>query len=492
MTEASRNGARLLFVVAVVALFTLLGSRGLNEPDEGRYAEIGREMAVTGEWLVPHLNGFEHFQKPPVLYWATALSIRLFGANEWAARLPSALAALGTVMLTGWLGCTLFHRRAGFLAGLILLSSGGFFVLARLLTPDMTLTFWVTAAIACFVKYAYTMRARKWAWLFFVALGCGFLTKGPMALIIPLSAAIGWQSAARRRPAAPALPWARGLLLTLAISLSWFVALSFWRHELFDYFWRYELVERFASHAHGRAKPFWFFVPVIMAALLPWVFLLPGLGITAWREWRQRRVSLAGWLLLSWTIPPFVILSLSGSKLATYILPLLPALALALAAFITRGERTAAWAPRLAYAALLVWLTGAAAMPHFNDRLGQQASLRDLIRPLAADPALRQARFCAVEVRAQGLEFYLQRLVTASREQSDIVLPTTPAQEQRLLSKENFDATALEAQPGGPPVLAVIRRHRTEIDFPAPRWRELGHAGDFVLVQSIPAAPEGH
>lgn len=492
MTDASRHGARLLFVVAVVALFTFLGSRGLNEPDEGRYAEIGREMAVTGEWLVPHLNGFEHFQKPPVLYWATALSIRALGANEWAARLPSALAALVTVMLTGWLGCTLFHRRAGFLAGLILLSSGGFFVLARLLTPDMTLTFWVTAAIACFVKYAYTMRGRKWAWLFFVALGCGFLTKGPMALIIPLSAAIGWQSAARHRPAAPSLPWVRGLLLTLCISLSWFVALSLWRHELFDYFWRYELVERFASHTHGRHKPFWFFVPVIMAALLPWVFLLPGLGLAAWREWRQRRVSLAGWLLLAWTIPPFVILSLSGSKLATYILPLLPALALALAAFITRGDRAAAWAPRLAYAALFVWLAGAAAMPHFNDRLGQQASVRDLIRPLAADPALQQARYCAVEVRAHGLEFYLQRLVTASREQSDIVLPTTPAQEQRLFSKVNFDATALQAQPGGPPVLAVIRRRRTETDFPGSRWRELGHAGDFVLVQSVPETSEGH
>ncbi|HEV7406176.1 MAG TPA: glycosyltransferase family 39 protein, partial [Chthoniobacteraceae bacterium] len=313
MAEIRRNPAWLLLAVAVVALFTLLGSRGLNEPDEGRYAEIGREMAATGEWLVPHLNGFEHFQKPPLLYWATGLAIRLFGANEWAARLPSALAALGTVMLTGRLGCTLFHRRAGFLAGLILLSSTGFFILARLLTPDMTLTFWVTAAGACFVQYAYALQGRKWAWLFFACLGCGFLTKGPMALIIPLSAAMAWQIAARRRPAAPSLPWVRGLLLTLAISLSWFVALSLWRHELFDYFWRYELVERFASHAHGRSKPMWFFIPVTLVAVVPWVFLAPGLGLAAWRQWRERRVSLAGWLLFGWTIPPFIILSLSGS-----------------------------------------------------------------------------------------------------------------------------------------------------------------------------------
>lgn len=486
MSESRRNPRWLLLTVAVVALFTLLGSRGLNEPDEGRYAEIGREMAATGSWLVPHLNGFEHFQKPPLLYWATATAIGVFGANEWAARLPSALAALGTVLLTAWLGSTLFHRRAGFLAGLILLSTAGFFILARVLTPDMTLTFWITAAIACFIKYAYALHGRRWAWLFFVALGCGFLTKGPMALIIPLSAAITWQTAARRQPDAPSLPWVRGLILTLAVSLSWFIALSLWRHELFDYFWRYELVERFASSAHGRSKPFWFFVPTILVALIPWVVLVPWMGRSVWQQWRESRVSLAGWLLIGWALPPFIILSLSGSKLPTYILPLLPAFALALAAYISRGERAAKWAPRLACGTLVFGLAVVATVPHFNDRFGQQATIRELIRPLAHDPAYRDARFYAFDVRAHGLEFYLQRLVAATREQSDIVLPPTPAQEQRLISTEKFDADALQGKDGGPPVFAIIRRRRLEEDFMPSRWRELGRAGDFVLVQSIP------
>jgi hypothetical protein len=310
------------------------------------------------------------------------------------------------------------------------------------------------------------------------------------SLIIPLSAAITWQTAARRQPAAPSLPWVRGLLLSLGLSLSWFIALSLWRHELFDYFWRYELVERFASHAHGRSKPVWFFVPVIVVALFPWVFLLPALGRTAWRQWRQGRIALQGWVLAGWIIPPFVILSLSGSKLPTYILPLLPALALALAAFITRGERPARWAPRLAYGTLVFGLAVVAAVPHFNDRFGQQASLRELIRPLALDPALRQARFYAIDVRAHGLEFYLQRLVTATRETSDIVLPPTPAQEQRLISTEKFEAEELQAAKSGRPVFALVRRHREEEDFPADRWRVRGRAGDFVLLQSIPTPPE--
>ena len=121
-----RRAGWLVFVVA--ALFLFLGTRGLNEPDEGRYAEIAREMVVTGEWLVPHLNGFEHFQKPPLLSWFTAASIRVFGANEWAARLPSALAALGVVLLTYGIARRIFDRAVAVAAALVLVSSLEFFV----------------------------------------------------------------------------------------------------------------------------------------------------------------------------------------------------------------------------------------------------------------------------------------------------------------------------------------------------------------------------
>ncbi|HEV7401999.1 MAG TPA: hypothetical protein VGO11_03700, partial [Chthoniobacteraceae bacterium] len=162
-----------------------------------------------------------------------------------------------------------------------------------------------------------------------------------------------------------------------------------------------------------------------------------------------------------------------------------------LAVFITRGERPAAWAPRLAYAMILLSLGVAAAAPRLNDRMGQQASLRDLLHPLAADPTLGEARVYAFDVRAHGLEFYLRRLVAATREQSDLVLPTTPAQEARLITTEKFDAGALQAVVGGPPVFVVIRRRRAAEDFSPSRWRELGHAGDFVLVQSIPQTAEG-
>lgn len=473
-------------ILSAILFFSFLGSRGLNEPDEGRYAEIGREMAVTGEWLIPHLNGFEHFQKPPLLYWLTATSIRLFGANEWAARLPSALAALASVLLTAWIAGRLFGQARSFWAGLILLSCTGFFLLARLLTPDMLLTGCILGSITCFLRFAGDGGRLRWGYLFFASLGIGFLAKGPMALVVPLSAALAWDWRARQlQPTAPRLPWIAGSLLTLTISLSWFVTLSAWRHDLFTYFWKYELMQRFASSAHGRAKPFWFFAPVLLIALLPWSFLLPHLAKKAWAQWRAKSLTPAQSALAGWVLPPLLILSCSGSKLPTYILPLLPALAIGCACLLTpKRAASPRWLPRLAGAAICLSLMAAAAFPFFNDRLGPQASLRDLLRTIASRPEFRQARVVAVEVRAHSLEFYLQRLVSTTREQADIVLPTSPAQDQRLLSTFDFHSEDLVPETDQPPVLVLTRRNRVQVSFPLASWVELGRAGDFVLLRS--------
>lgn len=480
------NRTALYFVAAAMALLAFLGTRGLNEPDEGRYAEIGREMVVSGDWLIPHLNGFPHFQKPPVIYWMTAASLGLFGINEWAARLPSALAAFGTLALTFWMGRLLFGAAAARAALLVLISCVGFFALARLLTPDMTLTFWITAAIACWVRYTASPPQRRWVWLGFAAMGLGFLTKGPMALVVPLSAMISWQLATRRTAGFRSVPWVRGLALSLLIGLSWFIVLAVWRHDLFEYFWRYELVERFASSAHGRSRPFWFFVPILPVAFLPWTILGPSLIRRAWQKFRQRQLTPAQWFLLGWVIVPFVILSLSGSKLPTYILPILPALALASAAWLTRSGSLASWTPRLAIGALVVLLTAAALAPRFNNLLAQQASVRELAERLEGDPALKEARIYSFDVRAQGFPFYLGRTVGATRESSDIVLPTTAEDDARLLSTKKFKAAQILPAAGESPVVLLTRLDRTRKTFRAESWSVIGRAGDFVLLRSHP------
>jgi 4-amino-4-deoxy-L-arabinose transferase-like glycosyltransferase len=521
-----------LVAFACTALLLFLGSRGLNEPDEGRYAEVGREMAVSGEWLVPHLNGIPHFQKPPLLYWATAASIRVFGVNEWAARLPSALSALGIVLLTYWIGSLLFGKRTGVAAGLVLLSTLGFFVAARLLTPDMFMTFWITAAIACLVKFGRG-GGRLWAWLFFAAMGLGFLTKGPMALVVPISAAVSWQFSRRRTVAPLRLPWVRGVVLMLGIGLSWFIVLSIRDPDLFSYFAGDELVKRFASKSHGRSKPFWFFAWVLPAALFPWTFfLLIMLGgkVAAWRRgWRPRPEQA---LLLGWVGIPLMILSLSGSKLPTYVIPLFPALALAIGHWTRSRENHRLWnvgivttivglgaitlgieaiehtaqvdlpdsymimpgllaclvlmrhhpvSTRLvvALSTVVVWLAGVENLEKLSSQLEQQASVKPLAVYLRSAPDFPQATIFACEVRAHGWEFYLERLTHMTRDDADVVLRLTPEQESRMIRNASRCEAAMLAKA---PAYGLVRTERFARSFSPEKWKVLADNGDFLLI----------
>jgi 4-amino-4-deoxy-L-arabinose transferase-like glycosyltransferase len=203
-----------------MALFSFLGTPGLKEPDEGRYAEIGREMSASNDWLIPHLNGFEHFQKPPLVYWVTAASIKIFGATDWAARLPSALAATGVLLLTFWIGTCFLGLQTGALAAVILVSSFEFFALGRILNTDMMLTFWTTASTTFFLRWTITPQVRRWEWLSFIAMGFAFLTKGPVGVLVPLSVMLVVYLHGQWVKAPLPIYWFRGLLVALAIGLS--------------------------------------------------------------------------------------------------------------------------------------------------------------------------------------------------------------------------------------------------------------------------------
>jgi 4-amino-4-deoxy-L-arabinose transferase-like glycosyltransferase len=527
----------LLALLVLVTLSSFLGTGGLNEPDEGRYAEIGREMAAGDSWLVPHLNGIPQFQKPPLIYWATAVSLKLFGNNEWAARLPSALAALGTLLLTWRIGRTLFGRREAALAVLVLLSSLEFFVMARLLTPDMTMTFWITAAMCCLVKRVRGGGGPLWAWLFFAAMGLGFMTKGPMALIVPASGAAAWQWAERRSGASFRIPWARGMALALAFGLWWFVTLSVMDPALFSYFAGDELVKRFGSGHHGRSKPWWFFLMVMPAGAFPWTFLLGALVVERMQAWRKGvKPSPVGWFLLGWVLPPFVILSFSGSKLPTYILPLFPALALAagrgLSAHLKSRLRLWAWVltvlglvaivaaffgmgrwagfnvpemrPLLALALVLGWvlwrrpamampvlgtgmvagwIMGVAQIDRFNDHLAQQATVRPLVEVLRKHADVENSTIFVCDAAAHGMEFYLGRKIYVTSGNSAVVLPLTREQRERL---PKSPARMAEQMLAKHPSFGLVRTGRFASTFGKEHWRVLGRSGDFLLIASKP------
>ena len=564
----------LIVAVFALALLTGLGDRGLIEPDEGRYAEIAREMAESGDWLVPHLNGVEHFQKPPVLYWATAASLKIFGVNEWAARLPSALAAAGTLLLTAWIGRMLGNRRIGLAAAGVLLACLEFFVLARALTPDLLMTFFITAAIACFVRGA-TGGGGWFEFGFFAAMGLGFLTKGPMALVVPIFAVVGWNFGRRRAGLArTSLRWIPGLLVTVAIAMSWFAAMAIRDAALYDYFVKYELVQRFASKTHGRSQPLLFFVPVVVAGLLPWLSVAFG-ALLNWLGLRKAgwRVSPTGWLLVGWVVPPLIILSLSGSKLFTYVLPLFPALALWLAGGANWRDASSAvpsdgvprfWAtwgrriglicalgfiasPALAIAAASItidrwqefglarwfgpllgllavaccvaayvgailgtrepteqwhafeqaggaalavlgvglWLLLFSQADRLNDHFGRQASIKPLAALVRSLPDYARAAIFTWRVRAHGFEFYLGRTVGATRADADVVLPLSAEQRFRLVEDQPRLLSGFVADR---PAYGLMRRPDFEREFRALGWRELGRAGEFVLVANPTAA----
>ncbi|MES2597700.1 MAG: glycosyltransferase family 39 protein [Verrucomicrobiota bacterium] len=454
----------LLF--AGLVFFTLLGQRGLNEPDEGRYAEIGREMNVDGDWLVPHMNGMPHVQKPPVIYWLTAISLRAFGHHDWAARFPSAMMALGTVIVTYLAALRLFGARSvAVQSALVLTTLAGFFAMSRLLTPDMTMTFWITAAITAALY-------RKHGW-FFILMGLGFLTKGPMALVVPLGAVLGWQWKAMPEEKLD-LPWKRGLLLTLGISLSWFITLAILDHRLFDYFWRYELVERFGSSTHGRSKPFWFFFAILPAALLPWVFTLPLRRI--WQRCRAAPFTAWQTLLLGWIILPLSILSFSGSKLPTYILPLMPAFALGIACTLPSLRR--AWVVALPTAVCLIALDFV--ISQNNDHFGVQASSRELVVKLREqEPDVHEAILFACETRAEGLAYYAETLMKITRRESDLTGTPTAEQATHLYASAQDCAAQLT---DGPTAHGIVRTGTFQKRFDLNKWRVIATAGEFSLV----------
>ena len=463
-TGDSRSWRGLWLLLA--ALFVFLGTRGLNEPDEGRYSELGREMAAGGSWLVPHLNGFEHFQKPPLIYWCTAASFKVLGCHEWAARMPSALAAAGILLLTMAIARRLWTETRARVAAMVLVATFLFFGLARMLTPDMLMSFFITAAIAALVY--------ERCWLFFIMMGLGFLTKGPMALVVPLSAALGAHLARDRNLPRVRFPWGRGMLVTLLVGLSWFILLAVLDPPLFEYFWRYELLDRFASTKHGRSHPFWFFGPVLIAGLLPWTFLIPGLIREAWRRLRARQISPAQGLLLGWTVLPLIVLSLSGSKLVTYVLPLVPAFALAFSTRFADVRRVRV----IAVPAIAVLLILAGLMSWSDPWMGQQASVRSLVRTIRKQPDADAAVFFSSGVRAHGFEFYLRQLVSVTEHQADIVLPLSKEQQARVVKPGEDCAKLFSTRPA----YGLVRIESFEKDFAPVGWTKLDQAGDFVLV----------
>jgi 4-amino-4-deoxy-L-arabinose transferase-like glycosyltransferase len=309
---------------ATVLFFLHLGRYGLWEPDEARYAEISREMLSSGNYIVPHLNYVPYIEKPPLLYWLNALAMRVLGVNEFAARLVNALSALFIVCIAYYFTLKVFDRRRALLAAVVLATSVLYAVMAQVLTTDMLLTAAITSAL--FAGFLQWRDGGKWRWIFYLAMGCGILAKGPVGGVVPLLVVVifcTWEG--NLRSTLSRFKPFSGLCLTAGIAAPWFIAIMLQEHDFFDFYFVGEHLRRFFQSSYSHSEPIYYYVPVIAAGLLPWALLVPFLPWRRLTPHPARRFC----LIAAGTI--FVLFSLANAKLIPYVVPVLPLLAVVIA-----------------------------------------------------------------------------------------------------------------------------------------------------------------
>ncbi len=343
MTGPSIAGARAqwtylgLAALAAVLWFATLPSRPLFNPDEGRYAEIPREMLARGDWVIPHLDGLIYVEKPPLQYWATAVSLRVFGNGPFAARFYTALCALGTLCVVWLAAARLWGWAAAWCSAAVLCGMLLFVVLGQLLTLDMSLTFFMTASLAAFLlaQRAAEVQARgalRWMCVAWACAALGVLTKGAVAAVVPAAVLVLYSLRARDFSPWRRLAAAPGLALFLAITVPWHWLAARRLPDFLEFFFVHEHLSRYLTPSADRQEAWWYFAAVFALGSAPWT-------ISAWRVLlvSGRRGARPGrfdpvLFLWIWSVFILVFFSLSDSKLIPYILPALPAVALLIGA----------------------------------------------------------------------------------------------------------------------------------------------------------------
>jgi 4-amino-4-deoxy-L-arabinose transferase-like glycosyltransferase len=342
---------RRLQVVLLAAFaliwFSNLEYRKLVNPDEGRYAEIPREMVASGDWITPRLNDIKYFEKPALQYWATAAAYTLFGEHQWTARLWSALAGFLGVLMAYFAGRRLFGEETGWNAALVLGSSLLYVLIGHVNTLDMGVSFLLSAAVCAFCLGQSSVtdqgQRRRWMLAAWAAIALAVLSKGLIGLVLPGAALVLYIVIERDWRLPGRLHLLSGLSLFFVITVPWFVAVSLANPEFARFFFIHEHFERFLTKSHGRYQPMAYFIPVLLAGMLPWTVTLVDALARAWTRDPGQSFQVRRFLLI-WAAVVFVFFSVSSSKLVSYILPMFPALALLIGAHLTRiSPRALAW-----------------------------------------------------------------------------------------------------------------------------------------------------
>jgi 4-amino-4-deoxy-L-arabinose transferase-like glycosyltransferase len=321
----------MAWLVLAIAWFATLQVRPMFDPDEGRYAEIPREMAASGDWLTPRLDGLKYFEKPPLQYWASATAYSIFGVSEWTSRLWTVGLAFACLpMVFGWTR-RLYGTRAGLAAMVALAVSPYFAIVGHLDLLDGAFAFWLTAAVFAFALAQSSVEGsgeeRRWMLLAWVAAALAILSKGIVVGVLTGASLIVYSVVER-----DLRPWKRlhvawGLPLFLVVAVPWFVAVSVRNPDFPEFFFIHEHFARFLTTVHQRVEPWWFFLPLLLLGVLPWGPSVVHSVVRGWRDAGSAAQFKPLRFLLIFSIFTVVFFSVSGSKLAPYIQPIFPTLA---------------------------------------------------------------------------------------------------------------------------------------------------------------------
>jgi 4-amino-4-deoxy-L-arabinose transferase-like glycosyltransferase len=336
-----KSKTAFLFLGVFVLYFAYLGDMPLLDPDEGRYAEIPREMLATGDFVTPRLNGVAYLEKPPLLYWGNALSMAVLGENETGARAFGALCAVALSGVTFWMGASLAGPVAGALSAVFVAASPYVFAIGRINTTDNALA--PAMAFSIFAVWLYMSgrsKRRLLLWAGYVAAALAFLSKGLVGIVFPGAVLVLWALLAGRPRTILSALSPVGIALFLAVSLPWVILCQEANPDFLWFFFVHEHFVRFSTTVHKRFGPFWYFLPLVAGGILPWLPFLAGKGGPARKgsdgagaagggvteRILARAGGEGGLLLWCWFLFILLFFSASKSKLPTYVLPLFPPL----------------------------------------------------------------------------------------------------------------------------------------------------------------------
>ena len=322
----------VLFLFACFLFLEGLGKRHLWNADEPRVAGITAEMARSGDFVVPRLNGRTFIEKPPLYFWVSSIAFRLFGESTYTARFISALAAIGGVLIVFILARAMKMSITGaFMSGFVLATSTIYWSCGRRCLIDMTLSFFITASMACFYQIIYSeIRRKLWFLGFVLSMAGALLTKGLVGLAVPISA-IGFFLIVKKD-----FSLKHWFALIIGVALSC-IPYSIWIWMLYNELGKGAVYETFWVNNFGRftggypqhVGHFYYYLKEFPGKFLPWTLFLPLAGFFLLREVRKRNTTNPSIFILSWFVIPFVLLSISAGKRSIYMIPLYPAAALA-------------------------------------------------------------------------------------------------------------------------------------------------------------------